>query len=122
MLRRVDVPDLVGQELASHSSVHPGLFGRVEVGSVQGDPEALRRLLDGLIRHAARTAPAWGRITVHVRKAGDEVVFRVSHPGPPPADGDPALVEAADLVHGWGGRLGLEDGPSAVWFTVSADR
>lgn len=108
-LHDVDVPDLVGQELEFQGRLRqePALYGRVEVARVRADARKLRYVLGRLIGMAAERCAPGGKVTVHVRSVGAEVVFRVSAvPSVGPCGGAFGFTEA--LVRAHGGRLAVE--------------
>jgi heavy metal sensor kinase len=105
-------------------------------GSLRGDSELLRRVLDSLLDNAVKYSPAGTVIDVTASRADGNWRIAVSDQGPGvPAElrphlferftrGDPArarhsggaglgLALAAAIVHAHGGSLTLEDGPGA---------
>ena len=54
---------------------------RLDAVCVDGDPERLTQVVDNLLLNALRYTEPGGRVTVFVRRAGDEAVFEVTDTG-----------------------------------------
>jgi signal transduction histidine kinase len=50
-------------------------------GAIEGDPELVRRLLDGLLSNAVKFTPAGGSISVRVARQGDRVTVEIADTG-----------------------------------------
>lgn len=59
-----------------------------ELPSVLGNPVQLRQMLNNLLSNAIKYTPVGGRITLHARPEGEQIIVQVSDTGPgiPPAD------------------------------------
>jgi signal transduction histidine kinase/CheY-like chemotaxis protein len=81
----VDLRETVAHSLAALE--HEGKTGRHDVqvdtesAVVDGDPTRLEQVVRNLLDNALKYTPAGGRVTVSVRREGDEAVLRVSDTG-----------------------------------------
>jgi two-component system OmpR family sensor kinase len=57
-------------------------LGRMDLATVNGQPNALRTLVRNLLDNAMRYTPAGGRVELEVRAEGEQVVLQVSDTGP----------------------------------------
>jgi signal transduction histidine kinase len=87
----LELDQLVGDVLRSHDHADGRLrTGRLASVSVEGEREALIRVLDNLIENALVHGPSGGTVTVALERSGDRALLRVRDegPGPDPEHGD----------------------------------
>jgi signal transduction histidine kinase len=84
----VDLGELVGEAIKAHGQLDGRLVaGPLEPVSVEGEREALARVLENLIDNALVHGPPGGTVTVALRRRGDRALLSVRDDGPGP---DPA--------------------------------
>ena len=80
----VDLARLVSDVVAAHPDERV-VAGVVEPVEVQGEADALRRVLENLIENGLVHGPPGGRVTVSARRRDDVALLTVSDDGPGPA-------------------------------------
>jgi len=80
-LERIDPAVFLG-EIAAEGSFGPIEVGRVPVGVLEADPEALRQVLRNLLGNARRHAGAGGRIAIGATARGSRLTICVDDDGP----------------------------------------
>jgi len=86
LLREIDVADLVEELAARWRGVAEAKQVEVvaeipDVGTVQADPDLLRRALDNLVENAVRYSPALAHVTVSARREEGAWLFEVADQG-----------------------------------------
>jgi two-component system, OmpR family, sensor kinase len=80
----VDLARLVDGVVAGHPDGRV-VAGTVEAAEVQGEADALTRVLENLIENGLVHGPPGGRVTVSLRRRGDAALLTVSDEGPGPS-------------------------------------
>jgi signal transduction histidine kinase len=117
-LQPVDLTRLVDDVVGAHADGRV-VEGHVEPVEVQGEADALERVLENLIENGLVHGPPGGRVTVSLRRRGDRALLTVSDEGPGPSpEQHERLFErfwrGADAADRPGSGLGL----SIVWAIV----
>ena len=99
-----------------------------DVGLVTGEQNALHEVVADLVEHAVRVSERGARVAIELRRAGNEVLLKVSDmrgPAPPPAAGqppvhrfDPATLRTM-LEENHGTLTVAHDGGHGTTYTVS---
>jgi signal transduction histidine kinase len=82
-LEPVDLARLVSDVVAAHPDGRV-VVGSVEPAEVQGEADALARVLENLIENGLVHGPPGGRVTVALERRGDRALLMVSDEGPGP--------------------------------------
>jgi signal transduction histidine kinase len=83
-LRPVDLARLVGDVVDAHPDGRV-VAGAVEPVEVQGEADALARVLENLVENGLVHGPPGGRVTVSLRRRDDLALLTVSDEGPGPS-------------------------------------
>jgi signal transduction histidine kinase len=129
---RVDLVAVARSVIEAECRLHPDLNIALSVDAdmtVIGDPTTLARVLDNLIRNAARHAPGGSRIDVQGTQVLDAVVMSVRNDGdPPPPEVRDRLFEKYSSASDGGTGLGLyltrlivEAHGGSVWYAPEKD-